>query len=61
MSINEIDFAGFFSFLVIVTNEPILQLGHKAKSDPVLYLIDTSNTVIQKTKNKEMGKDAPEK
>lgn len=38
------DFAGFFSFLAIGTNEPILKLGHKAKSDPILYLIDTPQT-----------------
>lgn len=53
------DFSGVFSFLAIGTNEPILKLAHKAKADPVLYLIDAPQTVIQKTQNKEMAKDTP--
>lgn len=50
------DFAGLSSFLV-VKNEPILKLSHKAKTWlKIIFNRHNSNTVIQKTENKEMGK-----
>lgn len=55
-------FCRFFSFLVVLTNEPILKLAYKAELDHHGIVSGrTSNTVIQKTKNKEMRKDTLEK
>lgn len=59
---NEMDFAGFFSFLVIVTNESILHFDSQGKTWPhVLFHRQTVDTETQKTKHKDTGKDRPEK